>query len=67
MTKRDTHLDILGGDDGGADGLIAHIAQVVVEVVVALGTEPPLHRDTLPLLERLLSRRSESEKIGDKA
>ena len=35
LTKPDTHLDILGGDDGGADGLIAHVAQV--SAVEALG------------------------------
>ena len=53
MSRDDTHLDILGGDDCGADGLVAHVAHVVVGLD-APGAESPLDRDTLPLMDWLL-------------
>ena len=57
MSRDDTHLDILGGDDCGADGLVAHVAHVVVGLD-APGAESPLDRDTLPLMDWLLIEKS---------
>ena len=50
------HLDVLGGEDGGADGLQLRVAGVARVGAVAgrLGAQPPPHRHTLPLRRRLL-------------
>ena len=56
LSRDDAHLDILGGDDGGADGLVAHVAHVVVGLDPP-GAESPLDRDTLPLMDWLLERK----------
>ena len=50
------YLDVLGGEDGGADGLQLRVAGVARVRAVAgrLGAQPPPHRHTLPLRCRLL-------------